>query len=245
MERVTGSDVPWWKWGLFSLGAIFLTVLLMTAALIALALEGVDFRDYLEVARPAWITSGRVAFWIALMVVAQSAAMVGVATFFRPARRLAFAHLRPPQDRRGLLVRVLLGAGLAVLVQAVWSWVGPVPQEEYRLMEHLVYAVSHGKMFWPWVWLLVAATVAGPLAEEVVYRGLLQGWLVRRWGTGVGMAGSAVLFGLAHGWASALPAGVLGLWFAYQVQRDQSLFGAVLLHAAHNLGAVVVIAQGM
>lgn len=234
------DTVPWWKWFLLSLGVITLSVVVMLIGLVALIFHGVDLQDYLHVTRPAWIRSGWVGFWIAFVIMAQNLAPVVGVALFRPARRVAFDRLRWPVSGRAALVRVLGGACLAFLVQWVWMQVGPAPGES--LLSGFVYAVAHGRSFWPWVWLLLTAVVAGPVAEEILFRGMMQQFISRRWGARVGMLGSAAAFGLAHGLAGALPAALLGLYFSYQVERDGSLAGAMLLHALHNLAAVLIMA---
>lgn len=90
--------------------------------------------------------------------------------------------------------------------------------------------------------------VAGwqPLVEELLFRGVLQGWLIRRgWGVlrmaGVSAANGAatLLFVLAHLFqqaplhaaAVALPS----LLFGYFRERHGHIWSAVFLHAAYNL----------
>lgn len=236
--------MSWWKWLLLSLGVIALAVVAMLVGLIALAFQGIDFRDYLYVARPAWITSGWVAFWIAFVIMSQSLVPIAVAALYRPARQRAFDALCPPLSWRGVWLKVLAGGALALILQLFWVRYGPTPAAPYRLLEHVVYAVSRGGSFWPWFWLLTAAAAVVPAAEEILYRGLMQNMIRQRWGLWAGMLGSAALFGLAHGVANALPAALLGLYFSYQVERDRSLAGAITLHALHNLAAVLVMAAG-
>ncbi|MBN9091093.1 MAG: CPBP family intramembrane metalloprotease, partial [Reyranella sp.] len=45
---------------------------------------------------------------------------------------------------------------------------------------------------------LVVIGVLSPLAEEVVFRGLLYAWFEGRWGPRVAMIGTSILFALAH-----------------------------------------------
>lgn len=92
----------------------------------------------------------------------------------------------------------------------------------------------------PGYWLVAAAVVFGaPLAEELVFRGFLQPVLQQRLGRVLGMLATALLFGLGHGLAYALPIGLLGAFFGWLVQRLGSLLPAVLAHSLHN-GATVV-----
>lgn len=234
--------VPWWKWLLLSLGVITVSVAVAMAGLVALVFLGVDFRDYLYVARPPWITNGWVGFWMALIILSQSLAPVGGLALVKQTRRMAFGGFCRPACWRQALFGVLMGGCLAFLVQWGWTRVGPTHEDPYRLMERFVYAVTYGRSFWAWFWLLLTAVVVGPMAEEVLYRGFLQSKLRERWGVWAGLLGSAVLFGLAHGLINALPAALLGLYFGWQVERDRSLVGAVVLHGLHNLTAVLVMA---
>ncbi|GAB3485175.1 CPBP family intramembrane glutamic endopeptidase [Azotobacter salinestris] len=87
------------------------------------------------------------------------------------------------------------------------------------------------------VWLAVNFGVT-VLAEELLFRGLLQDVLVQRLGTALGITLSATLFGLAHAPFSlpfALLAGVAGLGYGGVMQLSGRLATAVLLHGAINL----------
>ena len=87
------------------------------------------------------------------------------------------------------------------------------------------------------VWLALNLGVTA-LAEELLFRGLLQGALVERLGAARGIGLTAVLFGLAHAPFSApfaLVAGVAGLGYGWVLQLSGRLAAAVLLHAAVNL----------
>ena len=84
-------------------------------------------------------------------------------------------------------------------------------------------------------WLVVATvTIGAPLAEELLFRGFLQPVLQQRLGPVLGLSTTAVLFGLGHGVAYALPVGLLGGFFGWLVQRHGSLLPAILAHALHN-----------
>lgn len=87
-------------------------------------------------------------------------------------------------------------------------------------------------------WLAVNLGVTA-LAEELLFRGLLQGALVVRLGATRGIALGALLFGLAHAPFSAtfaLAAGLAGLGYGWVLQLSDRLGAAVLLHGAVNLG---------
>lgn len=93
----------------------------------------------------------------------------------------------------------------------------------------------------PGFWLIAFGTVvAAPLAEEIVFRGFLQGalqQLLPRWGA---IAVAAAVFGLCHTLPYALPVGLLGAFFGFLFSRAGSLWPSVIAHAAHNLLTVAV-----
>lgn len=232
---------PWWQWALVSLGVSVLVAVLTVVSIIALALRGVDLTDYLFLSRPPYLTDGASAAWIGLLLVLQPAGPALGALLFGPARAVVCQRLRPPHDAAGLCLRLAAGGALVLGMQALWARVGPQPPEPFRLIDHLVYAVQGGGQLWPKVWLVTAVGVAGPVAEEIAFRGLLFGLCRRKWGFRAGALASALLFGLAHGWASAVPAGVMGLYLAYQAERDGTLLGAMVLHMLNNIGALVAL----
>jgi membrane protease YdiL (CAAX protease family) len=88
------------------------------------------------------------------------------------------------------------------------------------------------------------AVMAGlaPLVEELVFRGLLYGWLCR-WGTGVAWIVSSLAFAAAH----VEPAHVilvlpLGLWFGWLRRHTDSLWPSLVAHMVNNGIAVVAAA---
>lgn len=91
--------------------------------------------------------------------------------------------------------------------------------------------------------LLILALLA-PLVEELVFRGLLYGWLARRWGTGVAFIASSLAFAAAHvELAHALLVLPLGLWFGWLRRRTDSLLPSLVAHMINNGVAVAAAAQ--
>ena len=96
---------------------------------------------------------------------------------------------------------------------------------------------------WPF-WSLV---VWQPLAEELIFRGFLQGQLLdRTWGrrsvAGLSCANglTTLLFVLGHFWQHpplwALAVAVPSLMFGYMRDRYRSVYPAVMLHIVYNAG---------
>jgi hypothetical protein len=85
------------------------------------------------------------------------------------------------------------------------------------------------------VWLLLAGSVAAPVTEEFFFRGLLYRYLRARSGVWVGALVSSALFALFHVVPALMPAlFVFGLVQVWLVQRYDSLYPAILLHALNN-----------
>lgn len=81
--------------------------------------------------------------------------------------------------------------------------------------------------------------VLTPIGEEFAFRGVLTNAL-RRYGAGVSVIGSAVVFGLAHGINLALvPALTVGVIAAILFLRSDSVWPGVLTHAVNNTLGVV------
>jgi len=78
--------------------------------------------------------------------------------------------------------------------------------------------------------------IAPGIAEELLFRGYIQTRLTRRWGAGVGIAITALLFGVMHmdlvhgGFAL-----VMGLFLGYLTERSGSIRPAMICHATNNI----------
>jgi len=93
--------------------------------------------------------------------------------------------------------------------------------------------------------LLSLAVFAGlaPLAEELVFRGLLYGWLAGRWGAGVAVIVSSIAFAAAHvELAHVVLVLPLGLVFGLLRWRTGSLWPSLAAHVANNGLAVAAVA---
>ncbi|WP_145265676.1 CPBP family intramembrane glutamic endopeptidase [Calycomorphotria hydatis] len=89
----------------------------------------------------------------------------------------------------------------------------------------------------PTVIVLVAASVllSAPLTEELMFRVILQRWLVtmthRRW---FGILAIAVGFALVHGWRDALPLMPLAITLGWLYEQRNSFLSIVLVHFLFN-----------
>lgn len=95
--------------------------------------------------------------------------------------------------------------------------------------------------------LLLAIALGAPVVEEIFFRGALAGAFARRFGTGVAIAASAVLFGAAHlsgmGAGNIINAAIitgLGVVLAVARFRTGTLTVSIVAHAVVNTTAVLV-----
>lgn len=93
---------------------------------------------------------------------------------------------------------------------------------------------------------VAGVTVFGPVAEELVFRGLIYRLGRRHWGFLPSAVISSLVFGLAHGEPWFL-FGLLGLGvlLAYVYERTRSLTACIVTHSVHNgVSLTLMIRQG-
>ena len=129
----------------------------------------------------------------------------------------------------------------------------------------LVIALIAPLLVWPWVPGFVnsplqdsqigaiALFLLAPIAEEILFRGLLQGWLLQKNGfknlsfkvSGANWC-SSLAFAAAHAWQHTLilvPGYfVISLVLGHFRERYHGILVPILLHAYYNLGLLIVTA---
>ncbi|MDP6345231.1 MAG: type II CAAX endopeptidase family protein [Alphaproteobacteria bacterium] len=83
--------------------------------------------------------------------------------------------------------------------------------------------------------LVLGGAVIGPLMEEMVFRGLLFGWLRQRFNWWLAGAAAALAHALLHFDPGALPGlFVFFLFLAWLYERAESLWVPAIVHGTHN-----------
>lgn len=131
-----------------------------------------------------------------------------------------------------LLITVVLAASSSVGVNVLLSLTDLVNlSETYRDVAHQQYSVVF----------CVGAVLFGlisPIAEEIVFRGLVFNRMRRYYPTVTAIIVSGVLFGVYHGnLVQGVYGGCMGILMAYTYERMQRFFIPCLFHAAANLTA--------
>jgi membrane protease YdiL (CAAX protease family) len=169
----------------------------------------------------------------ALLQVAVVLAIVMLIALGRDKRR--FFALRPPESwSKAAAISLGIIIVVVLIAEALSPYVDPEAEQGLtptywdgdRLPHFAAYAF--------------AVVVAGPIVEELVFRGagftLLEP--LGRW-TAVVVVG--VAFGLAHGLVEGLPIiTAFGLGLAYLRSRTQSLYPCVILHSLFNATALIL-----
>ena len=96
-----------------------------------------------------------------------------------------------------------------------------------------------------WVAVLFYVLIS-PLAEELLFRGVVYGYVRRFFDVRTAVVGSAILFGIYHGnMVQAVYAVILGYFLAYAYEYLGDFKAPVLLHMEVNLLAVIFAYSGL
>ena len=91
----------------------------------------------------------------------------------------------------------------------------------------------------------ISIAVLGPILEEVLFRGAIQGYLMRKYNPTVGIVVAALVFGLIHmNPIQIFYAFCLGLVFGWMYYRTRSLMPVIIGHVLNNSLAVVTMIMG-
>jgi membrane protease YdiL (CAAX protease family) len=150
----------------------------------------------------------------------------------------------------GALVAMALAGGVTLLVlpctwllsywsaQALeWVRIEPVQQQAVTSIQSVVEV-------WPQVYMAGAAVFLIPVAEELLFRGVLYPSFKQSFGRRRALWISAVLFGVVHfNLMTFLPLTVLGLLLAWLYERTGNLLAPIVAHSAFNLANLFLMAM--
>jgi membrane protease YdiL (CAAX protease family) len=171
--------------------------------------------------------------------------MLAMLTVFFATGLIALAIAVAPLGRRALPALgfrrtgwrpIVLGTLAALLVSVAVTQLGIEPEGIKQAMdvarEPALFAAS----------LAVMAGLA-PLVEELIFRGLLYGWLAGWWGSTMAWLVSSLVFAVAHvELAHVLLVLPLGLWLGWLRRRTDSLWPSLVAHMINNGLAVAAAA---
>ena len=168
--------------------------------------------------------------------------LIGILALFYAVGLLAMALAVAPMGRDAAPALALRGAnwryvvfgplGTLALSVAV-SQIGPQPEGMKQVME---LAQDPGKLLPS----LIAFALLAPLVEELIFRGLLYGWIEGHWGSMVALVVSSLAFAGAHYEpAHILLVLPLGFLFGWLRRRTNSLLPSLVSHVVNNGFAVI------
>lgn len=89
---------------------------------------------------------------------------------------------------------------------------------------------------------ILIVVVIGPIAEEVLFRGVIYGKLRDHFNVTQAAAISAAIFGIYHkNIVQGIYAGLFGIILAYIFEKTQTIWGSVLMHMVFNLSSYLII----
>ena len=168
-------------------------------------------------------------------------AVIHIVVFRRRGLTWQDLGLRPaaPQwYRRTLWVTLLtfaLALVLTILVQRIVGRPLDNPQDAILAADGLSLGSLLG--------LLLVAAGLGPLVEELLFRGLLYGWMRRHLGVLASASLSALVFASVHAIPWLIPSFfAIGVVLALLYERSGSLWPAIALHGTYNAINLVLLA---
>lgn len=143
--------------------------------------------------------------------------------------------LRNDNNRTGritmeLTITVILAFSVSLGLNAVLTLTGFVESSQtYQRAADHQYGVVFG------IGLLLYGLVS-PLAEEILFRGVIYNRMRRNFGPFVGIVASGIFFGIFHGnLVQGVYGTVMGILIAYMYERSGKFFTPFLFHAVANL----------
>jgi membrane protease YdiL (CAAX protease family) len=142
------------------------------------------------------------------------------------------------RDPAGRPVRAVDGVSFSARSGEILRLLGHRPHIQSRQLQFL--APDGPGQARPWgavAGMVLVVAVLGPVAEELLFRGVVYPGLRNALGPWAAVPLSAILFGLGHrehGWEAAAATGVMGVAFALLVEFGGSLWPAILAHVLIN-----------
>lgn len=238
------GDVPWSPavgvsgW-LLSLASAVIIVPVVMAALLASGLSSDDLGIWMIPLTP--VITGAVAVLVATSVRGGSPRQLWVGGLPGPRTLLIAAVV-------GIAAFGVFNIGLGAVVVYGLDLLGFEPPEVQRGLRDAAGRPDALPI------LILSTTVAAPLGEELLYRGLLFQSLLRRLRPAVAAWLSALAFGLGHAtigvaWLSNLVLVLLivplGALLAWSFRRWGTLWVPIVIHSAFNAITVMVMAAGL
>jgi membrane protease YdiL (CAAX protease family) len=171
--------------------------------------------------------------WRAVAMAVQGLSVAGLLLAAGPVRRQDFGW-DPATWRRDALVGAAGFMTSLIPVFFVNKYVdrlGLRPEGVKHLFFKILEADSRTAVL---AWIAVSVVVLAPLAEELTYRVLLQGWCQSHFSPWAAIVFSALIFSIVHQMPDCIPLFPLALVLGFVYYRTRSYVAVVVLHALFN-----------
>lgn len=201
--------------------ATVVSVIATIAPLAALALLGAPF--------------GSDGIILAMLAVSGVAALLGTWAAVRWPRPTTWEAVGVrPASRAWLTVGAALGAATMLLNTGTIYLYGTLTGDQSIPVDRVAIVEALGGPLWQSLLMLALGVLLVPLGEELIFRGVIFGWM-RRWPLPIAVIVSALVFAVMHGFSVVFPVAlVLGIVTAMIYHRSGSIWPAVMLHAVNN-----------
>ena len=218
---------------------IVLSVMISFHIVAVRLLRGVEYdADKLE----AWITSAQINMILIMLV--NATIIVGVGIWYWYVRRVhqpveakdRYHKILAPQAIVTILLLAFASQFVCNILMIAFQNMFPAVYEDYV---KLADTMSLKTMAAPAMIAIVG--IFGPIAEELVFRGMVFRTLRKGFPFVVAALLSGVCFGIYHmNWVQGVYASCLGVVLAFVYERTQSILGAILFHMFFNCSSYLL-----
>ena len=202
-------------------------------------LRGVEYdADKLE----AWITSAQINMILIMLV--NATIIVGVGIWYWYVRKVhqpveakdRYRKILTPRAIVAILLLAFASQFVCNILMIAFQNLFPAVYEDYV---KLADTMSLKTMAAPAMIAIVG--IFGPIAEELVFRGMVFRTLRKGFPFAVAALLSGVCFGIYHmNWVQGVYASCLGVVLAFVYERTQSILGAILFHMFFNCSSYLL-----
>ncbi len=128
------------------------------------------------------------------------------------------------------------------LSAAINNAINPIIDPAAQMNQYAALLAPHGTTLLGAAGFIVVIGLLVPVAEEVLFRGMIYGWLRQRLGIVISIVASAAIFSVAHmNVQAALQVFMIGAVLAYLYERSGSIVPPMVTHATINVSSLVVV----
>ena len=214
--------------------AIFTIITL--AIMMAVAIVYIDYA-VLGNRSPVFLSEGA---FIAVLLAQNAAILVGLGLVLSIWRKLPLSVLGlRPAPRNWLWAAFVIGAAVFPLSFGVEGLLERIFDVSFEHLALKIYA-PFGFTWFSAIGIGTAGGLIAPVCEELLFRGLIYGWLRHHFGMGVSMCLSSALFAIVHIQVPVMPEiFVIGLLLCWFYEKSGSLYPAILLHMSVNTASLI------